>query len=51
MLLIRTISINKNNGEGVMGLGSGIVWDSDPKSEYEEVLLKSKFLTEPHRLF
>jgi len=44
---IRTIAINKNTGEGVMGLGSGIVWDSDPKSEFEEVLLKSKFLTEP----
>ncbi len=28
-------------------LGSGIVWDSDPKNEYEEVLLKSRFLTEP----
>jgi para-aminobenzoate synthetase/4-amino-4-deoxychorismate lyase len=44
---IRTITINKNTGDGVMGLGSGVVWDSDPKNEYEEVLLKSKFLTEP----
>jgi para-aminobenzoate synthetase / 4-amino-4-deoxychorismate lyase len=44
---IRTISINKNDSNGVMGLGSGIVWDSNPQSEYEEVLLKSKFLTEP----
>ena len=44
---IRTISINKKDSDGVMGLGSGIVWDSDPKSEYEEVQLKSKFLTEP----
>jgi len=44
---IRTITINRNTCEGVMGLGSGIVWDSDPKNEYEEVLLKSKFLTEP----
>ena len=44
---IRTITINKNTGDGVMGLGSGIVWDSDSKNEYEEVLLKSKFLTEP----
>jgi len=34
-----------------MGLGSGIVWDSDPRSEYEEVLLKSKFLTEPENYF
>ncbi|MCZ7613159.1 MAG: aminotransferase class IV [Ignavibacteriaceae bacterium] len=30
-----------------MGLGSGIVWESDAKNEFEEVLLKSKFLTEP----
>jgi para-aminobenzoate synthetase/4-amino-4-deoxychorismate lyase len=44
---IRTITINKNTGDGIMGLGSGIVWDSNPQSEYEEVLLKSKFLTEP----
>ncbi|MBK9099702.1 MAG: aminodeoxychorismate synthase component I [bacterium] len=44
---IRTISINKKSGNGIIGLGSGIVWDSNPKSEYEEVQLKSKFLTEP----
>ncbi len=44
---IRTITVNKNTGDGEMGLGSGIVWDSDPENEYEEVLLKSKFLTEP----
>lgn len=44
---IRTITINKNTSDGIMGLGSGIVWDSNPQSEYEEVLLKSKFLTEP----
>ncbi len=44
---IRTMTIDKNTGEGVIGLGSGIVWDSEPNNEYEEVLLKSKFLTEP----
>ncbi len=48
---IRTISVNKNSSSGVMGLGSGIVWDSDPKSEYEEVQLKSGFLTEPFEYF
>jgi para-aminobenzoate synthetase/4-amino-4-deoxychorismate lyase len=48
---IRTITLNKSTGEGQMGLGSGIVWDSDPRSEYEEVLLKSKFLTEPENYF
>jgi para-aminobenzoate synthetase / 4-amino-4-deoxychorismate lyase len=44
---IRTITINKKTKDGVMGLGSGIVWDSNPQSEFEEVKLKSKFLTEP----
>ena len=44
---IRTITINKKTNDGVMGLGSGIVWDSNPQSEFEEVKLKSKFLTEP----
>ena len=48
---IRTISINRKTGDGIMGLGSGIVWDSDPKNEYEEVLLKSRFLTEPLNYF
>lgn len=27
-----------------LGLGSGIVWDSDPEAEWAEVLLKSRFL-------
>lgn len=44
---IRTITIDKQTGDGVMGLGSGIVWDSEPLNEYDEVILKSKFLTEP----
>lgn len=48
---IRTLTLNKNSGEGVIGLGSGIVWDSDPQNEYDEVLLKSKFLSEPTGYF
>lgn len=31
----------------VLGIGSGIVWDSDPADEYAECLLKSTFLTKP----
>jgi para-aminobenzoate synthetase/4-amino-4-deoxychorismate lyase len=27
-----------------LGVGSGIVWDSDPREEWREVLLKSRFL-------
>jgi para-aminobenzoate synthetase/4-amino-4-deoxychorismate lyase len=44
---IRTITINRKTNDGIMGLGSGIVWDSNPQSEFQEVKLKSKFLTEP----
>lgn len=44
---IRTITINKKSYEGSIGLGSGIVWDSTPQAEYDEVLLKSNFLLKP----
>ena len=30
---------------GAMGVGSGIVWDSEPAAEYEECALKGSFLT------
>lgn len=41
---IRTILLEKKTGE--MGIGSGIVYDSGIREEYEEALLKAKFLTE-----
>ncbi len=44
---IRTIEIEGNRGS--MGIGSGIVWDSDPGQEYEECLLKAQFLTKPYK--
>lgn len=44
-IAIRTIHLQ--NGKGRMGAGSGIVWDSDPEDEYEECLLKGKFLWDP----
>lgn len=44
---IRTIKLNKKTGNGEMGLGSGIVWDSSPEAEYNETLLKSNFLLKP----
>jgi para-aminobenzoate synthetase/4-amino-4-deoxychorismate lyase len=43
---IRTIIIDKNDNKSKMGIGSGIVYDSDAKKEYAECLLKSKFLTQ-----
>ncbi len=43
---IRTAVISKETKKGKFGLGSGIVWDSISNLEYDEVLLKGKFLTE-----
>ncbi|MBU1997911.1 MAG: chorismate-binding protein, partial [Candidatus Omnitrophica bacterium] len=40
---IRTILIK--SGQAEMGVGGGIVWDSTAKGEWEEGLLKAKFLT------
>ena len=42
---IRTVVLQGDKGE--MGIGSGIVWDSDPAGEWEESLLKGRFLTKP----
>jgi para-aminobenzoate synthetase/4-amino-4-deoxychorismate lyase len=42
---IRTVVLQGNKGE--MGIGSGIVWDSDPAGEWEECRLKGRFLTTP----
>jgi para-aminobenzoate synthetase/4-amino-4-deoxychorismate lyase len=40
---IRTLELH--NGQGRMGVGSGIVADSVPEAEWEECLLKGNFLT------
>ena len=40
---IRTVSLR--DGKAVMGVGSGITWDSDPALEYAECLSKTAFLT------
>ena len=47
---IRTLFVGEG-GEGEMGIGSGIVHDSDPAAEFEECLLKGHFLTAPHEGF
>jgi para-aminobenzoate synthetase / 4-amino-4-deoxychorismate lyase len=44
---IRTMEINPKSGEGELGIGSGVVWDSEPEKEYDEVILKSNFLLNP----
>lgn len=41
---IRTLLIREGIGE--MGIGGGIVWDSTPQGEWDEGLLKAKFLTD-----
>ncbi|NIA08409.1 MAG: aminodeoxychorismate synthase component I [Nitrospiraceae bacterium] len=41
---IRTISLDGEAGE--IGIGGGITTGSDPESEYEECILKAKFLTD-----
>jgi len=41
---IRTLLIREGAGE--MGIGGGIVWDSTEQGEWEEGLLKARFLTD-----
>jgi len=41
---IRTLLLGNYGGE--MGIGGGIVWDSTPLGEWNEGLLKAKFLTD-----
>jgi para-aminobenzoate synthetase/4-amino-4-deoxychorismate lyase len=50
-LAIRRIVIDQKKGTGELGIGSGIVWDSNPQNEYRELRLKSRFLTEPAESF
>jgi para-aminobenzoate synthetase/4-amino-4-deoxychorismate lyase len=44
---IRTLSLGPGEGvrRGELGVGAGIVYDSDPQSEYAECRLKARFLT------
>lgn len=44
---IRTISVEKGANSGFMGIGSGIVADSDPAAEWQECLDKARFLDAP----
>lgn len=46
---IRTLVLR--DGNATMGVGGGIVADSDPASEYRECQLKAQFLTRPARPF
>lgn len=48
---IRTMEIDKRSGKGIMGLGSGIVIDSNSEQEFKEVKLKGQFLKNPNNYF
>ncbi len=47
---IRTL-VTAGDGRATLGLGSGIVADSDPAAEWAECLAKAAFLTRSHRRF
>ncbi len=46
---IRTIELNGTKGE--MGIGSGIIHDSEPEQEWRECLLKGRFLSDSAPVF
>jgi para-aminobenzoate synthetase/4-amino-4-deoxychorismate lyase len=41
---IRTVVIDRETGQGELGLGSGVTWDSVADREYEECLAKGRFV-------
>ena len=43
---IRTLVIDLENQQATYGAGSGIVWDSDPHSEYQECITKTKIVSD-----
>jgi para-aminobenzoate synthetase/4-amino-4-deoxychorismate lyase len=48
---IRTVVIDSVTGRATFGVGGGITFGSTPKSEYEECLVKTAFLTQAVREF
>jgi para-aminobenzoate synthetase / 4-amino-4-deoxychorismate lyase len=48
---IRTLLINNKTKKGEMGIGSGIVYDSDPRKEFQECGLKADFITKSSERF
>jgi len=52
---IRSLWLDQSAGDGKkkgeMGIGSGVVFDSDGAAEYRECLLKAEFLTRPYQDF
>lgn len=48
---IRTVTVDTREARASCGLGGGIVWDSTPAAEYDEVLVKARFLQRESRPF
>ncbi len=48
---IRTVVVSRPAGIAVYGVGSGLVWDSEPAAEYAECLLKAEVLHRTHTAF
>ncbi|WP_043776214.1 aminodeoxychorismate synthase component I [Desulfomicrobium escambiense] len=44
---IRTVLVDRKAGTAEYGVGGGIVWDSAPRDEYRETLLKARVLDAP----
>ena len=44
---IRTVLVDRKAGTAEYGVGGGIVWDSAPRAEYRETLLKARVLDAP----
>jgi para-aminobenzoate synthetase / 4-amino-4-deoxychorismate lyase len=48
---IRTVTLDRQTGQAEFGVGSGVVWDSVERDEYDECLLKASILMEPEPPF
>lgn len=48
---IRTLVIDKKNGDAIYGVGGGIIWDSDAADEWQESLTKSEVLNDRRPVF
>ncbi len=48
---IRTITFPKGSKQGTLGIGGGIIYESDPVDEWHESKLKARFITGINRQF
>ena len=48
---IRTITFPKGSKQGTLGIGGGIIYESDPVDEWHESQLKARFITGINRQF